>query len=161
MRAGASPGRPVGPVRVDPRDQHGERRHLPQLLLRRLQRGLGRRPQVLISTYFYLFIFIYTYLYLFILIYTYYLSHDLRFWQPRLECPTLTGYNERFKNLTADFIKERRRNRLSSLSPNCLLTHLSDLLASTNRVPPDSIYFSCARKYMMTSLNSTQEMERS
>ena len=31
---------------------------------------------------------------------------DLRFWQPRLECPTLTGYNSRFKNLTAEFIKE-------------------------------------------------------
>ena len=30
---------------------------------------------------------------------------DLRFWQPRLECPTLTGYNSRFKNLTAEFIK--------------------------------------------------------
>ena len=33
---------------------------------------------------------------------------DLRFWQPRLECPTLTGYNSRFKNLTAEFMKESR-----------------------------------------------------
>ena len=35
------------PVWVDPRDQHGQRHHLPQLLLRRLQRGLRRRPEVL------------------------------------------------------------------------------------------------------------------
>ena len=35
------------PFRVDPRDQHGQRRHSPQLLLRRLQRRLRRRPEVL------------------------------------------------------------------------------------------------------------------
>ena len=35
------------PVRVNPRDQHGQRHHLPQLLLRRLQRRLRRRLEVL------------------------------------------------------------------------------------------------------------------
>ena len=29
------------------------------------------------------------------------------FWQPRLECPTLTGYSKRFQNLTTDFIADR------------------------------------------------------
>jgi len=32
-------------------------------------------------------------------------SENVRFWRPRLECPTLTSYNNRFKNLTKSFIE--------------------------------------------------------
>ncbi len=32
-------------------------------------------------------------------------SEDIRFWKPRLECPTLTSYNNRFKNLTQSYIE--------------------------------------------------------
>ena len=33
-------------------------------------------------------------------------SVDVRFWRPRLECPTLTSYSNRFHNLTKDFVKD-------------------------------------------------------
>jgi len=33
-------------------------------------------------------------------------STNVRFWRPRLECPTLTSYNNRFKNLTKNFIED-------------------------------------------------------
>ena len=33
-------------------------------------------------------------------------SENVRFWRPRLECPTLTSYNNRFKNLTKNFIED-------------------------------------------------------
>ncbi len=32
-------------------------------------------------------------------------SLDIKFWRPRLECPTLTGYSNRFKNITKDYIE--------------------------------------------------------
>ncbi|TRY69298.1 hypothetical protein TCAL_13480 [Tigriopus californicus] len=34
-------------------------------------------------------------------------SKSIQFWKPRLECPTLTGYFNRFKNVTIQFIYER------------------------------------------------------
>jgi hypothetical protein len=34
-------------------------------------------------------------------------SENVKFWQPRLECPTLTGYSNRFKNITREFIEKR------------------------------------------------------
>ena len=34
-------------------------------------------------------------------------SKSLQFWKPRLECPTLTGYSNRFKNITMSFIAEK------------------------------------------------------
>lgn len=33
-------------------------------------------------------------------------SEDIRFWRPRLECPTLTSYSNRFKNISSEFVRE-------------------------------------------------------
>ena len=33
-------------------------------------------------------------------------SEDVRFWRPRLECPTLTSYSNRFKNISSDFVRD-------------------------------------------------------
>lgn len=33
-------------------------------------------------------------------------SIDVQFWRPRLECPTLTSYSNRFHNLTKKFIED-------------------------------------------------------
>ena len=33
-------------------------------------------------------------------------SADVQFWKPRLECPTLQGYNSRFNNLTKSFLMD-------------------------------------------------------